>query len=689
MLRLIARLRAGTRVPRFDGSTGARRRGLAARSWRTAAAGLALALVAGSGIAVASVSAASAHDAKYTPSCGGVTVEAWSYAGPGGQPNQRNSITFQVDSLPAETIQFDGGETHFFAFPNSTEAHTFSIQVRAWNDPNHTGWNKNWTGTSTPCTPPAILSLSAPQCNVTGDLTDLTATFEKLVAGRQYLLQLDSTAGGASAANYTPTQTTGSYTWTDMTPGRSYTLTIIDTTNTSLKASTSVTLVGCPDQSGISVTPTECSAPGGNGNLSVTANSLVTGREYRIDVYNASTNAIVGTHTFPASAATETYNHPATPSASYYATVIDTTEVGAVAVKSGTYSFLPCPKVPGGPTLTVTECNNIPATLAALAGGGAIQIVVSNLVPGRTYNITVTGGAATVVFSELGYLAPSDTYTKDLTGLPAGTYTAVVTDVMLPAFTNTSSASLLPCPTTDTTIDLAGTVCTVPGGKSDITATISNYAVGRAYTVTLTLNNVVVGAPQPLDSSTGAPQVIVFTGLTPGETYRVIVSDDLAVPAVTAAADFALAACPGDPEIALAMRECSVIGSSTIKVDLGKLVAGETYNVTIVTTSTSAPVPGVPTQQVTAALPTASLLFAKLPNGVDYTITVENVAQTLKATGTILLRICDLPTFDLPTLAFTGTSTLPPTLAGLGFLQLGLVLVGVGIVRRRSGAREA
>ena len=39
--------------------------------------------------------------------------------------------------------------------------------------------------------------------------------------------------------------------------------------------------------------------------------------------------------------------------------------------------------------------------------------------------------------------------------------------------------------------------------------------------------------------------------------------------------------------------------------------------------------------------------------------------------------------------ALTSTSTMPPTLAGLGFPRLGIVLMGVGLTRRRSGAPEA
>jgi hypothetical protein len=39
--------------------------------------------------------------------------------------------------------------------------------------------------------------------------------------------------------------------------------------------------------------------------------------------------------------------------------------------------------------------------------------------------------------------------------------------------------------------------------------------------------------------------------------------------------------------------------------------------------------------------------------------------------------------------ALISASTIPPTLDGLGFPRLGIVLTGVGLSRQRSGALEA
>jgi hypothetical protein len=126
-----------------------------------------------------------------------------------------------------------------------------------------------------------------------------------------------------------------------------------------------------------------------------------------------------------------------------------------------------------------------------------------------------------------------------------------------------------------------------------------------------------------------------------------------------------------------------LLTTSTITVGASKLITAETYTVSVTKTSDGTKVSGVPDQTFTATQPTASLQFTGIPVGSNYTVTVTNATKTLHAAGTIQLILC-----DLPTLAYTGASTMTPTLAGLGFLQFGLVLVGISLVRRRSGARE-
>ncbi len=214
-----------------------------------------------------------------------------------------------------------------------------------------------------------------------------------------------------------------------------------------------------------------------------------------------------------------------------------------------------------------------------------------------------------------------------------------------------------------------------------------------------------MGCAQKLDSSTGDAQKFSFDGLEPDNTYRVIVTDTKSNPTVTAAADTYLAACPGNPVVVIAQAECDVLGASTIAVSAGDLVVGQTYTVTVATKSTGDAVAGVAPITFEADLPTRVLEISDVPNGETYTVSIVNADKTLSAEGEITLEVCDLPTFplppeeppitvppatvDLPTLAFTGSSTITPTLAGLGFLQLGLVLVGFSVLRRRSVVRRS
>ena len=694
MNNVLVRWRAANRSPRFDQTTGQQRKRWSLRETRGIAAVVALALVVGSGLAVVSVSsAAEAHTPSIDVTCQGVTVSGKWYEPSGSGEGQQNLIKFQLEGGEQQVIPFSTEGSHFFAFPSSTEAYTFTASVTAWNNPTHTSWNKTWTKTSTPCATQSIVDVAATSCDVPGGSTDITATFKNLVADRQYELMLSNGSGTPAVANYTPTQTTGSHTWTGTDAGPSYTVTITDTTNRDLTASKSVDTVACPDVSGIAIVPTECTVPGEGASLKVNVSELVVGREYLIQIVNAgSTPTVVASHTFTADAETGAYISAASPSASYYATIVDTGEEHATPLQSSTHTFLPCPEEIAKPTLTATQCDVVSTDAA-----GEITVAVDGLVPGRSYDIVVNDAENVAVLSQSGYVATSDHFETTLTGLADGTYTATVTDALQPNHMNSASVTLVPCATNDTTVELVADQCAAPGGTGAITATVSNFAIGRDYTVTLMLNNVAVGAARNLDSSTGDAQHFSFDGLEPDNSYRVIVSDTKSNPMVTAAADIHLAACPGDPIVMLSQAECNVLGASTIAVSAGDLVIGQTYTVAVVTKATGDAVDGIAPITFEADLPTRSLEFAELPNGETYTVSIVNADKTLSAEGDITLEECDLPTFplppeeppviELPTLAYTGSSTITPTLAGLGFLQLGLVLVGFSVARRRSVVR--
>lgn len=718
MNKFLVRWRAANRSPRFDEITGQQRKRWSLRDTRGIAAMVALALVVGSGLAVASVSsAAEAHTPSIEVTCEGVTVTALYYDASGSGQGQQNLIKFQLDGGEQQVVPFSKSGSQFFAFPNSTDAHAFTASVTAWNNPNHPSWNRTWAKTSQPCSAPVITDVSATSCEVPGGSTDISATFAGLVADRQYELTLEDGVRAPQTVTYTPTQSAGSYTWSGLAAGLTYTVTITDTTNRDLMACKSVITIACPVVAGIAIVANECTVPGEGASIKVNVSDLAVGRSYRIDIVNASSQAVVDSHTFTANAATGSYNSPATPSASYYATVVDTNEPHAQPLQSGTHTFLPCPEVIPQPVLSASECNAV-----STDAEGQISIAVEGLVPGRSYNIAIADTEMRPVFSESSYLATTDRFDATMKGMAPGAYTATVADALQPDYASAATVVLVPCATSETTVELAAEQCTAPGGAASITAAVSNYAVGREYTVTLLQDNVAVGDAYRLDSTTGDAQKFTFADLETERNYRVVVTDAKSAPAVTAAADTYLAPCPEQPIVMIMQAECNLLGASTVAVSAKDLAVGQTYTVSIVEKSTGAALNAVAPVTFEADLPTRALEFKNVPNGSSYTVSIVNAAKTLSARGEVTLEQCDLPTFplppeepptptpptdlptlpllpegppatpasiDLPTLAFTGSSTMAPTLAGLGFLQVGLVLVGFSIARRRSVARDS
>ncbi|GHD83221.1 hypothetical protein CLV85_2016 [Salinibacterium amurskyense] len=713
MNNFLVRWRAANRSPRFDNSTGQQNKRWSLKNLRGVSALVALALVVGSGLAVVSVSsAAEAHTPSIEVSCEGVTVTGRYYEASGSGEGQQNLIKFQLEGGEEQVIPFSKNGSHYFAFPNSTEAHTFTASVTAWNNPTHSSWNRTWTKTSTPCATPVITDVTATSCEVPGGSTDVSATFKGLVADRKYELTLEGGGMAPQTVIYTPKQSTGSYTWSDLAAGSTYKVTITDTTNRDLSACKSVITIACPDVVGIAILANECTVPGEGASIKVKVSDLAVGRTYRIDIVNASSNAVVDSHTFTANSATGTYNSPATPSATYYATVVDTSQPSIEPLKSSTHTFLPCPGVIPEPVLMATQCDAVSSDAE-----GEITVAIEGLVPGRTYNIVVIGADKKPVLSENNYLATADRFDANLTGMAPGKYTATVADASQPEYANSTSVVLIPCATSDTTVELTAEQCTAPGEEGSITAVISNYAVGRDYSVALMLDNVVVGEAKKFNSAQGDAQKFTFKGLEVDKNYRVVVTDTKSTPTVTAAADIYLAPCPEQPILMIAQAECNVLGASEVAVSAKELAVGQTYTVSIVDKATGASLDAVAPISFEAELPTHALTFTEVPNGSTYTVSIVNAAKTLSAEGDVTLEECDLPTFplppeepptevppvttpptvdlptlglptpELPTLAYTGSSTIAPTLAGLGFLQLGLVLVGFSVARRRSVVR--
>ncbi|MCU1577858.1 MAG: toxins and related Ca2+-binding protein [Rhodoglobus sp.] len=665
------------RSARFDSSTG-KRRGFW-YSWRAIAAGLALALVAGGGIAVAAVSTASAHIPTITVTCEGIHVVAEKY-----NQYDTNTVSVTIDGAAqaGSPITFSTDLDQFFPFPTTTDAWDYTAEIKTSDAT--PSYSKTVSGTSIPCAPPSILKITAPDCTVTGSAIDLTADVSDIDITHAYTISLSSPDSGATnvgAAAFTPGGATGSYVWHNVVPGHSYTVTVTDTT-VNLSASATVSSVGCPDVSGIHVSPAECTVPGGAGTMTVTASNLSFGRAYTIAILDTlNGNAVVQSSGVVGDlSGTSVVPFSVLPGGTYKATVTDDL-IASSTITSGLFSYLPCPKTPDLPEVDPTQCtstNGVPDS--------SIVFSASGLVPGRSYQVTLSDGTTTV-FDTGSFVATAANWPVPTGGaatasqteqVPPGTYTVFVTDVLLKTFVNSNAATITACPTMPV-LDLAPTQCTVPGGTASIATSVTTYVPGRAYLVGLTFvqgGATVVAPTSIIAPASGAWTLPLFANLAAGTQYRVTVTDSI-VTSVSAYGDISLDPCPGTPTITL-QATCNVIGASTVNVSLDKLVSGETYTVGIVYASNNGAVNNVADQQVTATTATGALQFKGVPNGNQFTVNIANLAHTISGSGTFFLKDC-----DLPTLAFTGANPVGPAVAGVIFLQFGLVLVGLGLVAKR------
>jgi len=685
------------RIPRFDSETGRPR-----RRWAALAGGIVLALFLGSGIAVAATGAAQAHDPDAVASCTGVTVIAeWyntdNFANDGiAQPNW---IDVSIDGVPQARTYFgasaDGANAFRVTYPasSSTVDHTYVVTVFAWDDPDgHKGYTKTFTKYSTKCDPPTITASATP-CNVQGSTTAISAQFGALVAGRSYTLDLikggsviQSSVITAGFSVFPGAGESLPASWATQAAGGTYTVRITDNTNTSLTAQADVVSVGCPTSLNVSVDILQCAAAGQAGQFTIVA-AITSGREYQVIVYKdgAEIDNFTATLTGDANGLYKK-SYVGSPNSSYSFSIRDTKADPSVMSTSGATKFLPCPDMPAEPALTVQQC-----TATAGPSDASLVINLTKLVVDRSYTVTVTGGPTVVPTVNLNPTL-ADKWTSAKLLLEPGTYTVTVTDTLNTAFTASKSLTIAPCPRQQS-VGLTSTTCTVPGGSSDVSATVTNFVVGRTYTIALTQNGLPV-AGQPVSEdftpTTLVAPVFTYAKLTPGVAYRVIVTDkatvtDNAIPDVITAADITPTECPGNPGIAIQFQ-CLLTGTSTMTVDVSKLVAGQTYTISVISTATGLPVPGIADAQVSGNTPAQSVVIKGVPNGKQYTVTVANATKTLTAAATVVLKLCKI---ELPTLAYTGASTTTPTLAGIGFLQFGLVLVGISLARRRSGARKA
>ena len=516
---IIARLRS-LRRERYDSVTGRRRR----RGGAALAIGAILALVLGSGIAVAAVSSAQAHTPAINSDCTGVHVEAWFYT-----DDIVNTVTVTITDGTAPGVDLVETRTfgpdldafgkdfdEWFYFPDSTKSWTYYASIDAGDDDGTKGWDYGWGGTTQPCVQPDI-GITASTCTHVDEKTTVTAVIQPLDPAGVYKVRLTGSNGYDSGLSDVLTT---SASWSGLDPGYDYTAVLTETIS-GLSDTDTVHAVGCPSPPGFEVAATQCTTVGGNGSFGVTLSGLVPGRDYVLSLVNTAGGTPVD-HAFTATAATYSDSFATSPSGTYFVRLTDVLDNSSK--DSNTVTYLPCPDTPTlqiDPTACTTTDGTSNATLAMNATG---------LIPGRSYSVTVVSGATTV-YSENLSPAGQSTWSKTLTALAPGTYTLTVTDTTEPAtagFTVSTSTHIKDCPVQQV-VELHAEQCTVPGGSGTLTATVTNFTIGRSYTVALTQAGLpvtgqpVVGELRP--DRRRRPECSCTKASKPGLSYRVIVQD--------------------------------------------------------------------------------------------------------------------------------------------------------------------
>jgi len=661
-----APLRARSPFFSFDTETGSRRpRRLAF------VAGLLSVLLVAAGITFG-VGAASAHTPHVTSDCYGVSVKLDAYNNHG---NGKNSLKIVIDGVTkVDTADFGSAyPLTVFPFADPTKANTWSVKVVAHDDPQgRSGWSIDRSGTSTPCAPPGI-DLSASVCNSVGGKTTLTARFSQLIGGQVYSAQLFKD-GLPEGAAFIPS-TVGDKVWSDMDAGHVYRLTVTNTKYPTMSKSVEAKVVGCPQNSALLVTVTECTSPTtADATVDVTASQLVVGRSYTATVWRGGAALTGAIPVDQGSSTSVTFSIPVPPSTSGMTVVLTDTGAGTT-ITSAPFAAKPCPSDPAKPTVTASTCTVV---------GGSLEITVSldGLTPSRVYLVQIDG--ATV--AEITAAATSQgglTYP-----VAAGSHSVTILDKAVPSIAKTSDPVLVTACPVQPDVSLAIAQCSEPGGSGTLTASFAGLGAGRDYTVTINEGgSAVPGYPATTITAGAAPQV--FSGLVPGRSYTVTVIDKLA-PTVLDAASVTLTPCPQTPTVSLQLTCDLISGTSTIGVSLDKLVPGDNYTVSI---EDDGGAPAGPPVTVTSSSTVAPSFV--VPNGEFYTVSIVNDANA-KITGSadIYAADCDLPTFplppELPTLALTGAGdTTMPMLGALGVVQFGVALLALAAMLQFAPRRRA
>lgn len=660
--------RSRSTLTSFDPQTGARR-----PRWfvvLSAVVGLVLALAG----AVVGVSAASAHTPTFSTDCYGFSVRLDWYNG-----SADNTVTVVVnDATVVDREAFRGSYANAFQFADPTVVNTWTVRVAAHDDPTGTrGWSFEQSGQSTPCAAPDV-TLEATACDTVGGSTTLTATIGDLNAGESYTGRLSR--DGVLVETF-PATTAGK-TWAGLEAGRTYRVSVTNDARPGLTREVELATVGCPQNGDLSVAVTQCSAAdSSNAAVTVTASALVAGREYAAVVQKGDSS--YGSYSFFATGA-ETEFTIALPENVEGMVVVLTDVAAGTTVTSTGFSTSSCPDVPAAPAVSSTACS-------AVDGALEVTVVLDGLVPGRAYDVQIDG----VVVDSL--VAASSTEEPRTYAVAAGEHVVTVVDSAAPGVSASSDPIVVAeCPTQPTVAFVAVRQCTEPGSDAAVTVSFAGLAEGRSYRLAVTLDDVALPASGDTVAA-GAPD-LELTGLTPGGTVVVTVTDE-AAPDVKSAASVTLEPCPGTPAVTLELRCLLVEGASIVSATVDDLRDGDEYLVEIRATEdagAAAPArmgPVLESRQMVASGSRGSAEF-QVPNGVEYVVTATNVANSaVTGSARVFAAVCDLPTFpfppdmELPTLAFTGSDPTLPMLAALALVQAGVALLAFSALTRRRRRR--
>ena len=674
----------------FDAETGSKR-----PRWYVFIAGL-LAVALGLISLVVGVGAASAHIKSWDASCFGASISLTAYNT--NNADHVNHVSVKLDGVEQATVaeQANFGTTYERSWNwNPAVSHTIEIHVDGWD-----GYDLDVPVTTIAACGLPTLGLTSTVCNNTGGTTDLTATFSGFASYKAF----KETYTGTLLKDNVPVQTVanvetdpdGILTFLGQEAGHVYTFTVTGDQHPTLTASTTSTVVGCPQLADFSVTPKSCDVTTGNNGGVTVAATVTPGRAYTIIVTNGTTT--YGTFNVLASNTSASIN-VTIPLAENLTNlkVVMTDDLAPVddpnkVKQSNVFSTGPCPKVPTVPTVVPSVCTEV-------GGALTIGVTLNGLVPTRTYTVSIDG---TVVDTIVAGGTTQGGLTYPIT---AGSHTVAVTDKFVPAATVTTAAFVVEACPTDPGISFQVTECSVPGGQGTITATFTNLGVGREYTVTITGDgNAVPGYLAPLTVTSATPPT-VYSNLDPSVTYIVTVVDKLA-PDIMDAKTVTLEACPMTPQISLALECLLFDGESLITGTIDDLEPGAEYLVEIEDDSVAPIVAGgvgggtavtlanapVASQKITGGATPSTVTF-QVPNNLNYTITVTSLTNAaITNSAQIFAAICDLPTFplppELPTLALTGADTTMPMLGALGLVQFGVALLALAAMLQFTPKRR-